>query len=461
MQAQFRRARLLNSSCLTPLLPVLLAAAPDTPFTTRDGTTRFDACGYGNWSRATWLESGVSLLAATRLKVLTMSTAALAQRGSDTSPAAAAYVVGVAGFLAIEYPKDSTWPTQWPPQLRAIRLDGTRFTMPRGGFWYAYPRAAIDDGGTLHVVWGEPAEPLPRTPAVLRGVLPEIRSVWYATFRAGSWSRAERIYSGEHLNWGELGTTRLILDDENRLHVAFTSEGPPRNQAIYLSVDSSPTRRWHSTVWGYPPGMGYLDLAIGPHGKAAMAFIAGVAMPVARPSVLFLIRSSDGGNSWTPPAAVTTPAEDPAIEPHLFFDRNAELRLVWVQQEESSFVGGRLWHTVFAGTDRGPMSALALPPDIMTSGMQAAIDSCGTVHVFTQAYPHDRAELWYTRFTRDGWSSWTRPLDVAGAHASIVADRAQVHVVWNTSSLPKPPGGVQRSGLVHATLSVLRTPVPD
>jgi hypothetical protein len=330
--------------------------------------------------------------------------------------------------------------------------------MPRGGFWYAYPRAAIDDGGTLHVVWGEPDEPLPKTPVKLRGVLPGIRSVWHAAFRAGSWSRAERIYRGEHLNWDELRTTGLLLDDENRLHVAVSSDGPPRKQVIYLSADGSPTRRWHSTVLDYPPGMVYLDLAVGPRGQAAMAFISGVAAPVARSNVLFLIRSSDGGSSWSPPAAVTTPAEDPAFEPHLFFDRNAELRLVWVQQDEGSFVGGRLWHAAFAGANRGSMTALALPPDVMTSGTRAAIDSCGTVHVFTQAYPHDRAELWYTRLTRDGWSAWSRPLDVAGAHASIVASRAEVHLVWNTSLPPKSPDGVYRSGLVHATLPILGPP---
>lgn len=454
--AQLRRFRLLHALCLTPLFPVLLAAAPETPFTARDDTTRIDACRYGAWSRATWLESGVSLLAMTRLQELTMSTAASAQRDSPARSASDAYVVGVAGLLARE--QDSTWSKQWAPQLRAIRLDGRRFTMPRGGLWYAYPRAAIDDVGTLHVVWGEPDERLPRSPAMLRGVLPEIRSVWHATFRAGSWSRAERIYRGQRLRWDDLGTTRLLLDDENRLHVAFSSEGPPTNQMIYLSVDSSPGGRWRSTVWDYPPGTYYLDLAVGPHGQAAMAFISGVARPVPRSNVLSLIRSSDGGKSWSPPAAVTTPAEEPAFEPHLFFDRNAELRLVWVQQDGGSFVGGRLLHAVLAGTDRGPMSALALPSDVMTSGMRAGIDSCGTVHVFTQAYPHDRAELWYTRLTSNGWSDWARPLDVAGAHASIVASRTQVHVVWTASSLPLGPGGAQRSGLLHATLPILGPP---
>ena len=455
MQTQLRRFRFLHASCLTPLLPVLLGAAPQTGLAASHDTVRFDACRYGNWSRATWIEGISSSFAASLFHTLTMSRETPARQEWDTGPTPAGFVVGVGGFLAIKFPKDSAWPTQWPPQLRAIRLDGTRFTMPRGGFWYAYPRAAIDDAGTLHVVWGEPDERLPRKPAMLRGELPEIRSVWYARFRAGSWSRTERIYRGQRLRWDDLGTTRLMLDDRNRLHVAFTSEAPPTDQAIYLRADSSGLGRWHSTVWRIRTGMVYPDLAIGPQGQAAMVFMSGVALPVARPNVLFLIRSTDGGKSWSPPTAVTTPAEDPAIEPHLFFDRSSDLRLVWVQQDESSFVGGRLLHTVLAGTDRGPISALALPPDIMTSGMQAAIDSCGTVHVFTQAYPNDRAELWYTRLTSEGWSSWSRPLDMAGAHASIVASRTQVHVVWSTGSLAASPGGVQRTGLVHAALPIL------
>lgn len=436
------------------MLLLLAPAAILTPQSAVSGQpARHDACRYGNWSRPHWLETPMSLPAATRFHTATMTRAT--QPLTDTGPEdpRVGYAVGVAGFTSVRFPRKSSLPTQWPPQLRAIRLDGAQFKRVAGDFWYAHPRAATDDAGTLHVVWGEPDESLPGDPKTLHGELPTIRSVWYARLRAGIWSRAERIYRGQELYWDEFTTSRLIVDDQDGLHVAFAAADSFGRQIVNLSAIRAPTRRWRATVTRRRIGMAFLDLAVGPDRRLAIVLVSGVAFPRPRPNVLFLTQSRDGGGTWTPDTAITTPADDPAIEPHVFFDRNAALRVEWVKQPDGTFVGGTLWHTTLDGANRGAASALALPSDEITSGSKAAIDSCGTIHVFTQAYGSGEAVLWYTRLTTDGWSPWRRPFDVLGAHASIAQGGRFVHVVWNVGS--PLADSVPLSGLAHSTLPIL------
>jgi hypothetical protein len=434
------------------MLLLLAPAAVLKPQSPASGQpTRGEVCRYGSWARPGWLEVPVSSFSAT----LFHTAAPRRQTAAHSARQPVGYAVGVAGFLAAKFKQRSAQPVQWPPRLRAIRLDGTtvKGPNPAGDFWYAYPRAATDDAGTLHVVWAEPDEKLPRDPYSLHGELPVFRSVWYATLRAGKWSRAQRIYQGEELRWDELTTSRLIVDDQGTLHIAFAAEGSLGSAFVYLSAIRAPVRRWRSTSVRHREGMGYLDLAIGPDRRVAVVLVAGVAFPRPRPDVLSLTQSRDGGGTWTPVAEVSTPNEEPAIEPHLFFDRNAALRLAWVQQPTGTFVGGKLWHTTLAGEERGAASALALSSNVITSGSRAAIDSCGTIHVMTQAYAHGTPELQYARFTTEGWSTWSEPFEMAGAHASLAASGGVVHVVWDSSSTSSD--GVPLSGLAHSTLPIL------
>jgi hypothetical protein len=202
-------------------------------------------------------------------------------------------------------------------------------------------------------------------------------------------------------------------------------------------------------------GMSYLDLAVGPDRNAAIAVVTGVGAPRPRSGVLALTRTSDGGRTWTEPTVITHPDEEEAIEPHVFFDRTAALRVEWVQQAVGSFVGGSVWQTMLSGMDRHATSRIALPSDVMTSHSEAALDSCGTLHVLTIAYPQEGTELRYARWTADGWTAWTRPFDGRGGRASIVGSGSLIHVVWNVSASPASSNGVQRFGLAHSALPIV------
>ena len=433
---------------------LLLLASTDvlgSQSSTVSSSARRDTCRYGSWSKPRWLERPTSFLAATRLAAAAVSGAAPAQGGRASVRAPVRYAAGVAGFLAIKF-AGSASPTQWPPQLRAIRLDGPSAGGPAGAFWFAYPRAAIDNDGTLHVVWAEPDDKLPTDPALLHGTVPELRSLWHATLHSGTWSPAKRIYRGERLQWDEVNASRLVVDGRNGLHIAFVGDDSAGPAVVYLRSEGAFWGRWRFAT-SIRAGPIYLDLAIDGERRAAIAFVEPALFTLPRPNVLFLTQSFDAGRTWTRPLAVSAPDEDPAIEPHVFLDRDSAVQLEWVQQSLGGFTGGNLWHTVLAETGRRSTSALPLPSNVITSHSQAAIDACGTIHVMTQAYPNGRSELQYARVTSGGWSTWSRPFDGTGAHASLAADGAMVHVVWDLDSR-SPVDGAARSGLAHATLPV-------
>lgn len=435
---------------------MLLLLAPNPR---RDGQTaqpnalRHQVCRYGKWSRPHWLEAPTPLLKAIRFPTAALSRASSSPVIASSTHSASGYTVGVSGFLATQFARPG-WPAQWPPRLRAVRLDGARSQAPSSGFWYAYPRAVVDGAGILHVIWAEPDDKLPTDPRMLNEKLPVLRSLWYVTLSAGKWSRARRIYRGRGLEWDEVRSTRLIVDDLNGLHVAFVADDTTGPGVTYLRANGQPTRHWRATRVRQM-GVAYLDLSVAERQRVAIAFVSSGGAAPSRANVLFLTQSRDGGNTWTSARAISAPGEDPATEPHVFFDSNLQdVQLEWVQQPIGAFTGGSMWRTTVTATGRRSTTALALPPDVMTAGSQAAIDRCGTLHVFTQAYPNGSSELRYARATADGWTAWSRPFDIPGAHAALAVSAGSLHVVWNSSAM-STPDSLPISALAHATLPIL------
>jgi hypothetical protein len=443
----------MSYSIVLLLVPTANSRAQDRA---GDPAARHAVCSYSAWSQPIRFESVRPLPEAIRFPTIALSKGQPPLHVSRSASTPAGYAVGVAGSIKNGLSDDSLSPTTRPPQLRAVRLDGRRFIRPGGGFWYAYPRAAVDDSGTLHVVWAEPDTTRRHKSTPSRSASPELRSVWHASLRDGRWSQADRIYEGRRLAWDEAQTSRLIVDARNTMHVAFVSSDSTGTSVIHLSATAASSRHWRSIAVRSQAGVSYLDLAVGADGNAAIALVTAVAFPKPRANVLALMRSTDGGITWTEPAVITEPEEEEAIEPHVFFDHDAVLRLEWVQQPgASSFVGGTVWHTAVTGSRRHSTSQLALPTDAMTSHSQAALDSCGALHLLTIAYPHTGLELRYARLAAGGWTAWTRPFDVPGGWVSIAAHGALVQAVWGSNHW-SPRDTTQRFELVYSTLPIQR-----
>lgn len=413
-----------------------------------------ESCTYGTWTAPTSLDSLRPTMTALHFRTLALSPQPIGNEQSRSGQVA--YVVGVAGFLPLTLSRNillpATQPITWPPQMRVVRSDGATLERPRGDFWFAYPRAVVDDAGTLHVVWAEPDIPLPSDPRSVNGQVPTLHSVWYAALQSGRWSQPVRIYRGESLEWDDTRTSQLVRDPENGLGVAF-SVADSLPGIVYLTAPSTPERRWRSTRIRQQTSAGYLDLAAGSDRRLAIVFTAGVAVPEERVDVVFLTRSRDGGRTWSEAAQVSGPTEEPAIEPHVFIDRTAAARLVWVQQPQGSFVGGKLWYVALSDSGRQSTHTLALPVDMMTSHSEAAMDACGTVHLFTIAYRQDGNELRYARATSDGWTAWMRPFALPGGRVSIAASDDTVHLIWSSASVQQDG---YLSGIAYSTLPVSR-----
>ena len=443
-------ARLVTLLALVPWL----ASMAQAPARSRASS---ESCAYGSWSPPTWLESPRPLMTALHFRSLALSPQPNSNERSRSGQVP--YVVGVAGFLPLTLSRDEllpkSQPITWPPQMRVVRSDGATLERPRGDFWFAYPRAAVDEAGTLHVVWAEPDIPLPSDPRSVNGQVPALHSVWYATLESGQWSQPARIYRGESLEWDDTRTSQLVRDSENGLGVAFSvADSVPG--IVYLTAPSAPERRWRSTRIRQQTSTGYLDLAAGPGRQLAIVTIAGAAVAEQRVNVVLVTRSRDGGRTWSEAVEVSGPAEEPAIEPHVFFDQTAAARLVWVQQPLTSFVGGKLWHVTLSDSGRQSAHTLALPVDVMTSHSEAAMDACGTVHLFTIAYRQDGNELRYARATSDGWTAWMRPFAQPGGRVSIAANENMVHLIWASHPAASARQDGDLSGVAYSTLPVSR-----
>src|SRR5918992_733977 len=68
--------------------------------------------------------------------------------------------------------------------LVILRFPGAPIAAPPGDFVFKYPRAAIDSEGRLHLVWGEPPDPV-RAAREYTGHSPT--SLWYAWYDRGRW----------------------------------------------------------------------------------------------------------------------------------------------------------------------------------------------------------------------------------------------------------------------------------
>ncbi len=426
-------------------------AQPNSPVVPlRDG-----ACDYGAWTPATIVEAPTSMLSATRLVSAALSSGVQRDRSRRDGAAAVGYLVGVAGFEAALLTRPYTWQSTWPPRLRVLRLDGTIIDGPAGAWWFAHPRAVTDAVGTVHVVWAEPVDPLPIDPATLRGSPPPLRTIWYASLTSRKWSRPLRIHHGGTIRWDETTASRLILDGQNRLHVAFAADDSSGWGMVYLSASAAPAREWHAVQWHLAVGVAYLDLAIGPTNRAAIVFASALASPRKRENVLFLTQSMDDVSQWTPVAEISNADEEPATEPHLFWDSPSALKLQWVHQATDSFIGGRMLYTKLTGPRLRRTNTRALSLAGATGRSRAAIDACGTIHVITHAYLGEDTELRYARVSENGWTALVRAVEKPASHPSISVRGQRVHLFWYSETQTSPTSA-PLSGLLHASLPTQR-----
>jgi len=385
------------------------------------------SCHYGDWGQPREIESTRRIGFSTRLPIISSYPTAIV----GTRVPFAFVVVGVSGFDALTMRLPIAPTIQWPPELRAILRDDSSPHVLRKGRWYAYPRSAIDGEGTLHVVWAEPSEALPRErrPYRLPGLA--LRTLWYARLRQGKWTTPQLIFrSSNGMNWDDLSSSLLVSDQLGRLHVAFGNEDSGGWSLVHLSSNPGGSR-WNSVQWHLAAPAAYVDLASAGANKVAIAYVAGVPGESARSNVLFLLESADAGKTWSSPRPISQSHNEPAIEPHVFLSAHG-LDLLWTSQPAESFQEATLWHTTRSNSEQlGPVTSLRLGSAV-TNGSRATLDQGRTLHIVLREFTKAGNRILYTRLGADGrWEQAVRPFASDADQPFILAAQDTIYLTYS------------------------------
>jgi hypothetical protein len=241
-----------------------------------------------------------------------------------------------------------------------------------------------------------------------------------------------------------------VIDHTGRIAVAFSTNDSTGGSLVYLYANASDAARWSTRVWRFSAGLGYADLATDSR-NVAIAYVRAPDPPDAGANVLYLLRSVDGGATWTQPQRISQAAEQPALEPHAFV-RDSLVTILWTSQARESFTGGVLWRTNLGvrRSEIGPKTSTPLPG--ITNASQAAIDACGTVHFVVREYRPTGSVIAYTRYEQTAWTRFEYPFDTPATHPSIAIGGDTVRLIW--SSLDKAP--VPNATLLAAALPIGR-----
>ncbi|HEX6370649.1 MAG TPA: sialidase family protein [Longimicrobium sp.] len=403
------------------------------------GLTR--RCPQGEWSRPVEVWSGGTAGPGDTLQI--------DFRPALAAGARAAYAVGTIG-TAMAKPA--------PEPLLARQIGGGSLGSPEGGRTFVHPRAAVDGAGILHMLWAE-SDPS-GAPAAGPG-RPRLSRLMYGRYARGEWSRAETVYTGLPL-WHTANNSDLLIGDDG-LHAAFVAVRPGTGPVL-VHLRSSATG-WRATeinrdsayAAGPARGGAYPRLAVGGGGRVYLAFVA-AARTAAGPQApnansVFLMRSGDGGASWSRPVLVSYSGQDQATDPQLLAAGGDTLHLLWGKNLHGGVWAEVVWHAFSA--DGG--ATWTAPVEVGVPGhagqlhnLRATMAPAGRLHLAFRASGHGladdaRAGIYHATWS-GAWSSLQR-VDVASGAAGfdLAADgEGRLHLLWQATG----PGGLR--SLLHS-----------
>lgn len=184
------------------------------------------------------------------------------------------------------------------------------------------PRALAGDGGVAHVVWGTATgEPSVYEPGY-------VTALWYATFDGERWGTPERIAdadSADYFLWSQAQASDLVRRRDS-LFLAVI-----RAKAQEVTVFRRAAGRWTATAVQLE-GAVYAALSADDSGRLFLGTVAPRAEPGGsdRNSVLML-RSSDGGATWSAPYLLHRSGRGAARELRLVATDDGRTVAVWAQ----------------------------------------------------------------------------------------------------------------------------------
>lgn len=291
---------------------------------------------------------------------------------------------------------------------------------PDGDFTFLYPRGAVDMRGRLHLFWAEPDELQHERPAAS---WPSQRpSILYTGVydKANGWSEPKILERAPRLLWElrggwELGSASTA---QHLVVIDATARGTP--EAVYYSMAGDKWIRKTATLHR-PPA--YVSIARNDrhvflaYAAADRLWSRAEANPYHRDvNSVFLIVSSDNGETWSSPRLVSQSGVSPAFHVQVL-SSGTKLHLTWKQSARdgplvrhlSSIDDGITWSTPHD-----------LDPATQFEGLRTVLDRCGNMHVIYEDWRGGptRVHLDYATFT-DGWSA---PIHLFDASFAITPD---------------------------------------
>ncbi len=153
-----------------------------------------------------------------------------------------------------------------------------------GGFAYS-PFIVADSHGNLHVAWSENVSD-PYTEDL------NLDTIYYTSHSADGWSVPLDIFVAPVS--GQAWTNRLRIDNADRLHLLYVT----RPGMVYATVpadQAANVRSWKT--YNIAENVYIADLAVTPDGILHIIYVTDR-------QGIYYIKSSDGGESWTPPVTV-------------------------------------------------------------------------------------------------------------------------------------------------------------
>ena len=185
------------------------------------------------------------------------------------------------------------------------------------------PIATADDKGIAHVIWGSQDNVPPSS-------LYMVRALWYARFDGAVWSTPTRVLATNGtIMWNSAQISPLVARGRS-LHLVVGVQGEGLR---YVRSAGDVWTDHHVTI---PSDyQGYPHIAVLSSGRLVLMVQGNVDAPARSISGFLITRSDDGGQSWSPPVAISTPAEGPGYDGRLVVDERDILSAFWYQQTDS------------------------------------------------------------------------------------------------------------------------------
>lgn len=288
-------------------------------------------------------------------------------------------------------------------------LEGPMVPPPgRDTLTYSFPQVALDDNGTLHMVWMEPdpdalEEASERSRDGIHARPGEYDGIYYAHFTDTGWSRPSLIFEGL-VDMIAQKPPAFFVDDNQVLHLQFDNMlSREETDVTYLRYDGE---SWvdRSPIVEIAT---YSTLERDKEGRLYLVYVAPVKD--GPPDQLFIKWSDDGGETWSESHATHAGQVEKANRPRLHIDASSgTLHLLWGQQMGDSVFRAHVLHSTSSDGGR----TWTEPANVGASEegafrhLRTALDPCGGLHAVYHTMNHDekRGMVHYTQWQDGTWS---------------------------------------------------------